>query len=364
MIMNLVVLLVLLFSISLASGNILQDPSVTPGFILDQSCTTVQQALLADSLKHAQNYIKAALLALAASDQALPTFFFHKKDVRLVSRAFGRLLRIAFRMEKTSIIFLCKDIDNTCNDGSQQIARSLRWPGLEHAGLTPKNNAIKLCPAFFDVVPSLETNPCDKRELEMVIPGTRTLSRGLILLHEMLHLPYLIGPAHDVILDVAGSTYNAHALLFPDLYDIRVTGVPFTKIQPLWSVNNYVIFAKWAWISQQQPVRCPGFGKLWGALNDGTIDGKMELRSLLSVSDGDSPTQEITVSDVNSYGEPIQASFLLGESMTSFNVSSVAFSLASISNVKNWGVLLDQPAQQVNISWVTSPTTEPFSLPT
>lgn len=209
--------------------------------------------------------------------------------------------------------------------------------------------------SFFDAVPATETDPCDQRDLDMAIPGTATLTRSQILLHEFLHLPYLLGPKHDVILDITKTTYNAHALLFPDKYNIRITGIPNTKIAPIWSVNNYVIFAKWAWISSQQSNACPGIQTLSGALDHGSIDQKIELRKLLGEDGASEEDSQVSRSDLLNCKAPSENTFYANAIISSFNISGLAYSIIMGSNFFAIEPLPNEVQMFVNITDLSSP---------
>ena len=180
---------------------------------------------------------------------------------------------------------VCRDLQDSCySDTFAVYTKFLSW---ETKGRTPRNNIISLCPNYF-TLPLNDTDPCDKRELDLPIPGHPTLSAGLGLLHEFLHYSYLIGPEYDNLRDITDTAFLCHALVHPNKYDIPwdwySRNVFGGRREPIWSVNSYIALAKWSWMMQEQKQKCPHAYPLWDVLEDDQPEEEAELRKLLGES--------------------------------------------------------------------------------
>ena len=323
-----VALALIVYSVDAFTVDLLTDPNIPPGFIVDGSCSVQMNEAIVAGLTTAQQYLAAAETAAESQDQTLLNFFFHSTDKRFVSRTFGRLNRIGGQLEKTTVLFYCPPAGaQDCN-----YANFHRFPQIEQAGLTPKNNIVSVCPNFLTAVSSTEANPCKQSDLDFdLYNNVGALSWGLVMLHELLHLPYLGGPEYDVLLDIAKTASDAHALTTPSAYSMSFDGIPSDQVQPIWSVNNYIIFAKWAYIQQQQRTQCASIPSLWGALDDDDPDSRVELRRLLGEPDSPDATQTFESTNVVNYDTPsLDKSFYSNATFGGkFNISGVAYRIVN-----------------------------------
>ena len=309
--------------------SVITDESVPPGFMFDGTCSPQVQSVVISGLQMAGLYAQAAVAAAESGDQTLLNFFFHSTDKRFVSRAFGRLNSIAARQEKTTVIFICPSA-NTFQDVNGAAANV--FPQIDSGKLTPKNNFITIGSNFVTLFTEADPNPCKQSDLDFdLFRNVGATSPGLVLLHEVLHLPYLIGPQYDVILDLAKTTSDAHALTLPNAGGLTFQGVPSTQVAPVWSINNYVIFAKWAWIQQQQRTQCASIPSLWGALGDGAPADRTELRRLLGEPDSPPATESFNSTTVVPIDPPSDTSSFYSNATfsSSFNISGVEFQIVS-----------------------------------
>ena len=312
------------------------------------------------------DFLEAGMNALHDEDESLYRFFFKEEEKEIVKRAFSRLWLLIQKKTKTSFMFQCGPfLGDFCGGNESAKMQIPHDPDNWYpSGKVPKNSFAILCPGFTDLEdsPNRTPDPCDKRELEWREPAWK----GLILLHELFHTPYLLGPQYFITRDITYRTAEAHALTAPDQFgmDIKIKptiGLDDPPLEPIWSVSNYVFFAKWAWMKKQQSdYGCLGVEKpLWGALDDESSNEKDELRKLLG--DPGSPPATAYYVDESILFVDIKEPSNLGNSPTienftfgSFNNSAVAWSSAhGFNGSAVWNISVSQPITNVTISWTS-----------
>ncbi|KAI4114546.1 MAG: hypothetical protein LQ338_007991 [Usnochroma carphineum] len=170
------------------------------------------------------SYLAGAALN-AASDFAAPPFsYFFKNDTETATTVAGVYARVqdAQKGKGDPIGVTCSDIYNACRSpkGGRHLAYTAEYPG---SGLTP---LIIFCPSGLRI-PRLPI-PCS------LDPGTRPITLGSVLLHEMTHVRWISGPALKVVDTSSGSPRQIN--------DDLKAGKKTTR-----HANAYSFLGTWSW---------------------------------------------------------------------------------------------------------------------
>ena len=322
------------------------------GFVIDtEECSSEQTDYIKRAFPTIRELVDAASASLKSNDAQLFNFFFRPNDKRSVSRAFGKLSRIADEKMDIGVIFKCKDRFNICNRPNNPIATFLNFIPQKGSKIswrsTPRNNMIELCPIFFNL-PKMTMEPCSP-QLDMATGDGPALAQ--VLLHEMLHLPFLVGPKVDALRDIVHNPWDAHNLVDLEAGQMHVEGLSPVNVNPQWSVNNYLFFATWAWKMQQMTQHCPeqlSTSIIANVLRSSS--DRDELRKLLSVPDNPEP-EVIPQTDVTSLEMPANNSFGSDAHFTNFNASGELYSEGTGLSFAGINVTVDPPASPITIEY-------------
>ena len=264
---------------------------------VDSSCAFTPKQL---TMIYARTYevVEATLQALNSSDQSLLEFFFNPATKGLVQAGFERLERWLTHPENFSVTLSCQksDQDIACTNPASWAVFVKDKANKGPPGIIPEKNSIVLCPTFF-FLSRTQTNPCDRTELELypsTPEGTSHAAQDQVLLHELFHIPYVIGPGIEQVIDIATTTAECHTLRRPKSFSTTFTGVPRWQRNPIYNAHSYGVLAKWAWMQKQQQKFCPEAYPLWNILQESSPSDRVELRRLL----GENQTTDIVQSDI------------------------------------------------------------------
>ena len=226
-------------------------------------------------------YISAAHSALLYHHHPLFNYFFLESDYPVVKQTLTNLHDRLNGLGPPITIKCAKpgEVPSQCFF-LNRIAFAV-YHGYQGTGIGPDGNALSeeavvgLCPVFwsYPILP----DPCDRRALQLEDrkPGN---SQALILLHEMLHAPRITGSDVWAIHDLKIDPVECH-----ELAQLGQTGA-MANVSATANVNNFALFAQWAWMQAEQRKRCPDKWPLFRILEDTTVADADELRRLLEAT--------------------------------------------------------------------------------
>ena len=257
----------------------------------EQTCSDAQIQVMKASAEQLIPYIGAAKHDLHGNDPTVFEMFFYPEDRPVVSKALDTLEKI-LRGQSVAVNFTCGVQSwDTCEEG--KFATTLAQPNSE-ASLNGVND-IWLCPRWFSETDVFD--PCLKPHALM------WTDQIMVMLHELLHLPYLSDWRFPGIYDPV-----APPKLTPSIkLRLKLEAGPPTERRPIYSVSNWQWYIRAAWAKYIQSSRCKNkytaynqiaiIAKYWQRYarenqDEDDQEDKDELRKLLSIS-GDTSDADI-----------------------------------------------------------------------
>lgn len=249
-----------------------QGRCLPPGIdISDGSCNDTEVQNLAAASEFVNAFLNAAQYDLNNKDKGLYNALFLPTEKRIVLRGLNNLQSIA-RGQSATWALSCQDTLNRCNEAIYAYYMST----FANTKTIPPISNIVFCPLFFALPATFD--PCDKSSL------TSYADQVTIMIHEILHTEYMTGPYLQTLLDYfkwadVGKALNLRRKAFKPMFLMK-------GVEPWKSVSNWQWYVRYAWIQNQQIVKCPENFPLWKAFSSGdTTSDFNELRQLLYADD-------------------------------------------------------------------------------
>ena len=259
------------------------------GINIDESCNAQQQRQIKNVLENVDEFVSAAHDALNVADKKIFHYFFLASDYPRVSITLTNLHDRLNHLGAAAIIFC--ERPGTLSPICQRPGQTA-WTEISTDRST-KESAIVLCPPFFTMRDLPKA--CDKSSLSLEVEDIVD-NQAYRILWQLLRIPFITGSDVFSIGDLLHSAKACHALT-TGLLEFQGLDDPPTTTN---NVENYSLFAQWAFIVERQLQQCPTAFSEWGVLEpeDTSSRGvdleweRDELRKLLSSGDGSAGVSE------------------------------------------------------------------------